>query len=111
MNISVARTIVYTILLVAVNFLNIAWFGNSQEGFISLFIIGSIVGEVGMPAFLPSLVKKEQELVSILNEKWRRIALATITTLLLIASVVLATNAFTIHPPDKPQVQCIKNYK
>lgn len=110
MNISIARTIGYTVLLVVVNFLNMIWFGDTQEGFISLFIIGSIVGEVGMPAFLPSLVKKEQELVGLLHEKWRRVALATITTLLLIASVVLATNAFTVHPPDNPK-QCIKHYK
>jgi len=116
MNLTIARTIGYTLLLVVVNFVNAAWLHDTEQGFITLFILGSVVGEMGIPAVLPKMVEKEKEIITRFtgpppHSNWRRIAIVIILVSMAIAGTFLTANAVSCQSCHHPPNTCTKSFK
>lgn len=104
MNFTVARTIGYSILVVFVSFINTTWLNDSQQSFLALFILGSFVGELGIPALLPKMVEKENQLINqfIGDSVWRRASIIVIVLLLAVAGVIMTANASYLETNPVP---------
>lgn len=103
MTFSISRAIAYSLLLIIVNIVNTYFFSGSIEGFVGLFFLGAIVGEIGIPALIPEFTKFEHKIcygngASLPpHDPWRRIGLICTAICLFVFGLIMTTHASLAH--------------